>query len=137
MAVKKIETPGVTGSNSDLAQEQVNNLQNKLVNLDDYITANQKVIDDANAKDEDKEIAKLKVEELTAFKAQLNSILQDANKSLENIKALDQLKASYASKTDLEAININTPQIKDISNDTVKLTEEGYIVNSRIKKTKG
>ena len=127
---KKIETPGVTSDEQTTAQDNLANIENKAKDINEAIARNQAIIADDNALPDEKEQAQLKIDALLATQTIINSALEEAQTSLDAIKAQAQMKAATVRKTDLTAVNINKQATNTLEADNVRLTARGYVVDA-------
>ena len=127
---KKIETPGVTSDEQTTAQDNLTNIENKAKDINEAIELNKSIIADDKALPDEREQAQLKIDALLATQTIINSALEEAQTSLDAIKAQAQLKAAMARKTDLTAVNINKSTSNKIEAVNVKLTDRGYVVDA-------
>lgn len=127
---KKIETPGVTSDEQTTAQDNLANIENKAKDINEAIAHNQAIIADDNALPDEKEQAQLKIDALLATQTIINSALEEAQTSLDAIKAQAQMKAATVRKTDLTAVNINKQATNTLEADNVRLTARGYVVDA-------
>lgn len=127
---KKIETPGAPSDEETTAQDNLTNIENKAKDINEAIARNQAIIADDKALPDEKEQAQLKIDALLATQTIINSALEEAQTSLDAIKAQAQMNAATARKTDLTAVNINKMAANKIDAANVKLTDKGYVVNA-------
>lgn len=127
---KKIETPGAPSDEQTTAQDNLTNIENKAKDINEAIARNQAIIADDKALPDEKEQAQLKIDALLATQTIINSALEEAQTSLDAIKAQAQMNAATARKTDLTAVNINKMAANKIDAANVKLTDKGYVVNA-------
>lgn len=106
---KKIETPGAPSDEQTTAQDNLTNIENKAKDINEAIARNQAIIADDKASPDEKE---------------------QAQTSLDAIKAQAQMNAATARKTDLTAVNINKQTNNTIEASNVRLTDRGYVVNA-------
>lgn len=127
---KKIETPGATSDEQTTAQDNLANIESKAKDINEAIAHNQAIIADDNALPDEKEQAQLKIDALLATQTIINSALEEAQTSLDAIKAQAQMKAATVRKTDLTAVNINKQATNTLEADNVRLTARGYVVDA-------
>lgn len=127
---KKIETPGAPSDEQTTAQDNLTNIENKAKDINEAIARNQAIIADDKASPDEKEQAQLKIDALLATQTIINSALEEAQTSLDAIKAQAQMNAATARKTDLTAVNINKQTNNTIEASNVRLTDRGYVVNA-------
>lgn len=123
---KKIETPGAPSDEQTTAQDNLTNIENKAKDINEAIARNQAIIADDKALPDEKEQAQLKIDALLATQTIINSALEEAQTSLDAIKA----QAATARKTDLTAVNINKQATNTLEADNVRLTARGYVVDA-------
>lgn len=129
---KKIETPGTTNTELDTAQTNVTAIENKAKNIDEAIALNQAIIDDANALEDEKAQAQLKLDALHETKALIDDTLASAKTALEAVQNQVQQRAATMRKTDMSAINVQENKAKILTNPNVKLTPAGYVITGKI-----
>ena len=127
---KKLETPGAISDEQTTAQDNLTNIENKAKDINEAIELNKSIIADDKALPDEREQAQLKIDALLATQTIINSALEEAQTSLDAIKAQAQLKAAMARKTDLTAVNINKSTSNKIEAVNVKLTDRGYVVDA-------
>ena len=127
---KKIETPGAPSDEQTTAQDNLTNIENKAKDINEAIARNQAIIADDKALPDEKEQAQLKIDALLATQTIINSALEEAQTSLDAIKAQAQMKAATVRKTDLTAVNINKQATNTLEADNVRLTARGYVVDA-------
>lgn len=127
---KKIETPGAPSDEQTTAQDNLTNIENKAKDINEAIARNQAIIADDKALPDEKEQAQLKIDALLVTQTIINSALEEAQTSLDAIKAQAQMKAATARKTDLTAVNINKQTNNTIEASNVRLTDRGYVVDA-------
>ena len=127
---KKIETPGATSDEQTTAQDNLANIESKAKDINEAIAHNHAIIADDNALPDEKEQAQLKIDALLATQTIINSALEEAQTSLDAIKAQAQMKAATVRKTDLTAVNINKQATNTLEADNVRLTARGYVVDA-------
>ncbi len=123
---KKIETPGAPSDEQTTAQDNLTNIENKAKDINEAIARNQAIIADDKALPDEKEQAQLKIDALLATQTIINSALEEAQTSLDAIKA----QAATVRKTDLTAVNINKQATNTLEADNVRLTARGYVVDA-------
>ena len=127
---KKIETPGAPSDEQTTAQDNLTNIENKAKDINEAIARNQAIIADDKALPDEKEQAQLKIDALLATQTIINSALEEAQTSLDAIKAQAQMNAATPRKTDLTAVNINKQTANTLEADNVRLTDRGYVVDA-------
>ena len=125
----KIQTPGEISEEQSLAQGKLLTLEGKAHGIDEAITANQAIIDDANATPDDKSQAQIKLDALVATRLLINNAINEARQAIDAINAQAQINAATARKTDLSKINIVEPETRTVQSANVRLTEDGYVVD--------
>lgn len=128
----KIQTPGETSEEQSLAQGKLLTLEGKASGIDEAITANQAIIDDANATPDDKSQAQIKLDALVATRLLINNAINEARQAIDAINAQAQINAATARKTDLSKINIVEPETRTVQSANVRLTADGYVVDKII-----
>lgn len=128
----KIQTPGEISEEQSLAQGKLLNLEGKASGIDEAITANQAIIDDANATPDDKSQAQIKLDALVATRLLINNAVNEAKQAIDAINAQAQINAATARKTDLSKINIVEPETRTVQSANVRLTSDGYVVDKII-----
>lgn len=128
----KIQTPGEISEEQSLAQGKLLNLEGKAGSIDEAITANQAIIDDANATPDDKSQAQIKLDALVATRLLINNAINEARQAIDAINAQAQINAATARKTDLSKINIVEPETRTVQSANVRLTADGYVVDKII-----
>lgn len=128
----KIQTPGETSEEQSLAQGKLLTLEGKAGSIDEAITANQAIIDDANATPDDKSQAQIKLDALVATRLLINNAINEAKQAIDAINAQAQINAATARKTDLSKINIVEPETRTVQSANVRLTSDGYVVDKII-----
>lgn len=128
----KIQTPGEISEEQSLAQGKLLNLEGKAGSIDEAITANQAIIDDANATLDDKSQAQIKLDALVATRLLINNAINEAKRAIDAINAQAQINAATARKTDLSKINIVEPETRTVQSANVRLTADGYVVDKII-----
>ena len=128
----KIQTPGETSEEQSLAQGKLLTLEGKASGIDEAITANQAIIDDANATPDDKSQAQIKLDALVATRLLINNAINEAKQAIDAINAQAQINAATARKTDLSKINIVEPETRTVQSANVRLTSDGYVVDKII-----
>lgn len=128
----KIQTPGETSEEQSLAQGKLLTLEGKASGIDEAITANQAIIDDANATPDDKSQAQIKLDALVATRLLINNAINEARQAIDAINAQAQINAATARKTDLSKINIVEPETRTVQSANVRLTSDGYVVDKII-----
>lgn len=128
----KIQTPGEISEEQSLAQGKLLNLEGKASSIDEAITANQAIIDDANATPDDKSQAQIKLDALVATRLLINNAINEARQAIDAINAQAQINAATARKTDLSKINIVEPETRTVQSANVRLTADGYVVDKII-----
>ena len=128
----KIQTPGETSEEQSLAQGKLLTLEGKASGIDEAITANQAIIDDANATPDDKSQAQIKLDALVATRLLINNAINEAKQAIDAINAQAQINAATARKTDLSKINIVEPETRTVQSANVRLTADGYVVDKII-----
>ena len=128
----KIQTPGETSEEQSLAQGKLLTLEGKAGSIDEAITANQAIIDDANATLDDKSQAQIKLDALVATRLLINNAINEAKQAIDAINAQAQINAATARKTDLSKINIVEPETRTVQSANVRLTSDGYVVDKII-----
>lgn len=128
----KIQTPGETSEEQSLAQGKLLTLEGKAGSIDEAITANQAIIDDANATLDDKSQAQIKLDALVATRLLINNAINEAKRAIDAINAQAQINAATARKTDLSKINIVEPETRTVQSANVRLTSDGYVVDKII-----
>lgn len=127
---KKIETPGAPSDEQTTAQDNLTNIENKAKDINEAIELNKAIIANDKALPDEKEQAQLKIDALLATQTIINSALEEAQASLDVIKAQAQMNAATARKTDLTAVNINKQTNNTIEASNVRLTDRGYVVDA-------
>lgn len=125
----KIQTPGEISEEQSLARGKLSGLEDKAKDIDDAITANQTIINDANATPDDKAQAQIKLDALVATRLLINNAINEARQAIDAINAQAQINAATARKTDLSKINIVETKVYTVESDNVRLTAEGYVVD--------
>lgn len=128
----KIQTPGEISEEQSLAQGKLLTLEGKASGIDEAITANQAIIDDANATPDDKSQAQIKLDALVATRLLINNAINEAKQAIDAINAQAQINAATARKTDLSKINIVEPETRTVQSANVRLTADGYVVDKII-----
>lgn len=128
----KIQTPGEASEEQSLAQGKLLTLEGKASSIDEAITANQAIIDDANATPDDKSQAQIKLDALVATRLLINNAINEARQAIDAINAQAQINAATARKTDLSKINIVEPETRTVQSANVRLTADGYVVDKII-----
>ncbi|WP_294609728.1 hypothetical protein [uncultured Gilliamella sp.] len=136
---KKIETPGAAnteldtalGTALDTAQTNVTTIETKAKNIDEAIAQNQAVIDDANALEDEKAQAQLKLDALLETKTLIDATLVSAKLALESIQNQVQQQAATVRKTDMSAVNVQSNSANPLASPHVELTEAGYVIKAR------
>lgn len=125
----KIQTPGDTSEEQTVAQGKLATLENKALGIDEAITTNQAVINDANATPDDKSLAQTKLDALVETRLLINNAINEAKQTIDAINAQAQINAATARKTDLSKINLVKPETLTVESANVTLTAKGYVVN--------